>query len=336
MKIEAALLAGGDGERFWPLSTPERPKQFLGIFGGGKSLLRLTAERLRGLVGGPGGIFVATGARHVAATRRELPELPTANIVGEPERRDTGAAVALCAGLAGRDGGDPVLGIFPSDQTAANTAAFRAAVRRAANAANHRPDAIAVIGIKPTFPSTAYGYVDPAKGAFIEKPNAAKAKRLVAKGMLWNAGMFVARVSAFRRAFAEFAPALLPLAEGRVARRALPAFYKGLEKISFDYAVMEPLSRTGRVAVVPGDFGWDDVGGYAAFERHFPHDAAGNVTLGAVRTLDAGNCIAVAQTGRISLLGVKDVVVAVSGGEVLVAAKSHLDAMKRLAGAKTR
>lgn len=322
-KFKAIILAGGSGERFWPLSTPERPKQFLDVFGG-KSLIRQAFERLGNLVS-PEDVFVITSSALAGATRRELPELPRRNIVGEPMRRDTGAAVALGAGVAG----EGVLAFFPADQLVTKPAAFRKTVSRAVATAK-RSDTVVTIGIKPTYPATGFGYVDPASGSFVEKPNESKARRYLKKGYLWNAGMFIARSEVFRSAFASYAPSLLPLA-GLGARQATPArlkaIYEPLPRISFDYAVMEKLNG---VAVVEGDCGWDDVGGYAAFDRHFPHDESGNVVSGSCTAVDASGNVCVAKAAKIALLGVSNLVVVTTPGAVLVADKSRLGEMKKL------
>ena len=317
--FKAVILAGGSGERFWPLSTPERPKQFLNVFGG-ESLLRQAFTRLEGLVS-PENVFVVTSAALVGATRRELPELPRGNIVGEPMRRDTGAAVALGVAVAG----EGTLGFFPADQMVGRPKAFRRVVSRAVAMAERR-DAMVTIGIRPTYPATSFGYVDPARGTFVEKPDADKAARYIRRGFLWNAGMFIARSRVFRDAFAAYAPSLLPLLS-RGGRRSLRSVYEPLPRISFDYAVMEKLPR---VAVVKGDFGWDDVGSYGAFDRYFPHDSRGNVREGPCTVVEADGNICVARSARISLLGVKNLVVVTTPDAVLVADKSRLADMKRL------
>lgn len=321
-EFKAVILAGGSGERFWPLSTAERPKQFLRVFGG-SSLIRQSVDRLAGLVKSEN-VFVITSSALVAATRRELPELPVANIIGEPMRRDTGAAVALGVGVAG----EGTIGFFPSDQLVAKPVRFRAAVRRAIAAAR-RKSTIVTLGITPTYPSTGFGYVNPKTGQFVEKPNLAKARSYVKAGYLWNAGMFIARAETFRAAFAATAPDLSPLAEPTVGRTpaALKARYEALPKISFDFAVMEQYPS---VTVVPGDFGWDDVGSYAAFDTYFPHDTNGNVREGPCTVVEAEDNICVARSARISLLGVKNLVVVTTPDAVLVADKSRLSEMKRL------
>ena len=235
--FRAVILAGGSGERFWPLSTPERPKQFLRVFGG-ESLIRQSVGRLKGLVA-PEDVFVVTARDLVKPTVRELPEIPRANVIGEPMRRDTGAAVALGVGLAS-GAGDPVIGFFSSDQMVMDPVGFRKTVKRAVALARKHA-AVVTIGIAPDYPATCFGYVNPATGSFVEKPNERKAKTYLKKGYLWNAGLFIARASTFKAAFAAHAPALLPLVASRVSR--LTSLYAKLPRISFDYAVMEPLSQ---------------------------------------------------------------------------------------------
>ena len=337
--FKAVILAGGSGERFWPLSTPERPKQFLRVFGGA-SLIRQAVSRLDGLVS-PKDVFVVTAKNLVAATRKELPEIPKCNILGEPMRRDTGAAVALGVGLAASDT-DPVIGFFSSDQMVANPKAFRKVVSKAVAIAR-RKQVIVTLGIKPTYPATCFGYISPKTRTFVEKPDAKTAKKYVKAGYLWNAGMFIARASTFRGAFAAHAPELERLTRletdgtnrtdgtrsrsTAIAGGSLAKLYSALPKISFDYAVME---KSKNVEVVPGDFGWDDVGSFAAFDKYFPHDSRGNVREGPCTVVEADGNICVARSARISLLGVKNLVVVTTPDSVLVADKSRLTDMKKL------
>lgn len=337
--FKAVILAGGSGERFWPLSTPERPKQFLRVFGG-ESLIRQALARLDGLVS-PEDAFVVTTKSLVAATRKELPEVPKGNIVGEPMRRDTGAAVALGVGLAASDA-DPVIGFFSSDQMVSNPKAFRKVVSKAVAIAR-RKQVIVTLGIKPTYPATCFGYISPKTRTFVEKPDAKTAKKYVKAGYLWNAGMFIARASTFRGAFAAHAPELERLTRletdgtnrtdgtrsrsTAIAGGSLAKLYSALPKISFDYAVME---KSKNVEVVPGDFGWDDVGSFAAFDKYFPHDSRGNVREGPCTVVEAEGNICVARSARISLLGVKNLVVVTTPDSVLVADKSRLTDMKKL------
>jgi len=326
--FRAVILAGGSGERFWPLSTPEMPKQFLSYFGG-KSLIRQSVERLAGLVK-PEDVFIITSAALVKRTRKELPAIPSKNIIGEPMRRDTGAAVALGVGVAGKSDGD-VIGFFPADQLVAKPAAFRTVLKKAiclSTTATQNCDSslIVTLGIKPTYPATGFGYIDPKSGTFVEKPDAAKARQYIKKGYLWNAGMFIARAGTFRAAFAEYAPALTVLA---ARPKGIKNIYPSLPRISFDYAVME---KHANVCVVPGDFGWDDVGNYLAFDTYFKHDVNGNVLEGEARAIDASDNIVVSRQNRIAVLGAKNLVVVSTPAGILIADKAHLGGMKKLFG----
>lgn len=321
--FKAVILAGGSGERFWPLSTPERPKQFLSVFGG-ESLIRQAVSRLKGLVE-PENVFIVTSRTLVNATKKELPEIPSANIIGEPMRRDTGAAIALSVGLCG----DGVMGVFSSDQLVGDVKGFQAVVKKAVATAK-KGRKIVTLGIKPSGPSTAFGYVNPATGQFVEKPDAVKAKAYLKKGFLWNAGMFIGEVAAFRDAFAAHAPALVPLCAGIRRTCQLRKAYEPLPRISFDFAVMEALSREGGVAVVPGDFGWDDVGGYGAFDRYYPHDAAGNVADGDCGLVESADSICISKGPKVKVLGVSGLVVVATKDSVLVVPKSRVGEIKKL------
>ena len=323
VNLKAVIMAGGSGERFWPLSTPERPKQFLRIFDD-ESLLLKSVTRLGDLVA-PKDVYVITSRALTTATRRELPAVPKANVIGEPQGRDTGAAVALGVGVAG-GADDDIIAFFPADHLIVDVPEFRRTLQKAIALAR-RVDTIVTIGIRPTRAATGFGYIDPKSGRFVEKPSAKRAADYLRRGYLWNAGMFIARAGVFRRAIAENAPALAALMSLKVSSARLAAAYAKLPRISFDYAVMEKLSR---VEVVPGDFGWDDVGSFAAFDRHFAKDSGGNVRSGDTVAVDSTDCTLVARGARISVLGLKGIVVVTSGDDVLVVTKERAAELKRL------
>lgn len=305
--FKAVILAGGSGERFWPLSTPEKPKQFLTLFGG-KTLLRQSVERLKGLAA-PENIYVVTAAKLVEETRKELPEVPPENVLGEVARRDTAAAVAMGVAAAG----EGTIGVFPADQLVKNPGAFRAAVRKAAAIAR-KETAIVTLGIKPSYAATGYGYVDPRTGKFAEKPDAKTAERYIREGRLWNAGIFVAGYGTFREAVEKNAPGLMRIFElkGKAAK-----IYPKLPKISFDYAVME---KWNRIRTVAADCGWDDVGNYLSAEKHLPEFTDGN-----------GNLI-ISADRPIKVAGVKNLVVACSPAGVLVMDKKLAAELKKFLG----
>lgn len=322
----AAILSGGSGERFWPLSTSERPKQFLSVFGG-KSLLRQSVDRLRGLVP-PERILVVTAKSLAKATYRELPEIPRKNILLEPCRRDTAAAVATaCTAVEKLGGENAVAAILTADHLMEDVAAFRRILLTAADAAERSAD-IVTMGVKPTYPATGFGYIKVGcpcgdgvcrAERFVEKPNLATARRYLRSGKyVWNAGMFVWKVSTLKSALAEHAPQLVGIT---------PKDYERLPKISFDYAVME---KSKNVLVTSADFGWDDVGTWTSVGHHLEQTESGNAVRGDVTFLDCAGTVAVAEGARIAALGVKDLVIVTTKDAVLVAAKERVQDLKKL------
>lgn len=327
-ELYAAILSGGSGERFWPLSTPDHPKQFLSVFGG-KSLLRQSVERLKGLVP-PERILIVTAKSLAKATYRELPEIPRRNVLLEPCRRDTAAAVATACTAVERLGGkDAVAAILTADHLMGDEKAFRRILAVAADAAA-KSDGIVTMGVKPTYPATGFGYIKVGDRCgkvfraerFVEKPDVATAKKYLKSGKyVWNAGMFVWRVSTLKAALERYAPQLVGIT---------PKDYENLPKISFDYAVME---KAKNVLVTSGDFGWDDVGTWTSAGRHLKTDGRGNAVRGNVTLLDCGNSVAVAEGASVAALGVKDIVVVTTKDAVLVAAKDRVQDLKKLLAA---
>lgn len=312
-RFKAVILAGGSGERFWPLSTPERPKQFLSIFGG-ESLIRQTVTRLRGLVSLED-INLITAKALVLRTRKELSEIPKANIVGEPERRDTAAAVALGVEVAG----DGIIGFFPADQMIGKQKASQTSLKKAIEIAE-KVLRIVTLGIKPSYPATGFGYINPRSGKFVEKPNVETAAEYVKAGYLWNAGIFIASSATFKARFCAHAPHLLGL-------KATAKSYEKLPKISFDFAIME---HQDKVEIVPVDCAWDDVGSYAAFEKYFKPDPNGNICLGATRVVNSSDSIVIGNATPISLLGVSGLVIVSTKNGILVMPKSEISSIKKL------
>ena len=321
----AVILSGGSGERFWPLSTPDHPKQFLSVFGG-RSLLRQSVDRIKGLLP-VDNILIVTGKALAKATYRELPELPHRNIILEPCRRDTAAAVAIaCAEIEKRGGENAVAAILTADHLMKKEAAFRRILALAVDTAA-KSDDIVTMGVKPTYPATGFGYIKVGKPCgkvfraekFVEKPSEATAKKYLKSGKyVWNAGMFVWKVSTLKAAFAKSAPHFVGITVSQ---------YESLPKISFDYAIME---KADNVLVTSGDFGWDDVGTWTAADRHLKTDGRKNAIRGGVTLLDCGNTVAVAEGARIAALGVKDIVIVTTKDSVLVASKDRVQDLKKL------
>ena len=341
----AVILAGGRGERFWPLSTSKRPKQLLNLVGEG-TLLAQAVDRLAGLVP-PERVLVITNADLVEATCAAAPMLPRKNIIGEPIGRDTAAAVALAAGLVKARDPDAVFAILTADQVIGQIPAFQQTLRASMDIAA-RGRHLLTMGITATFPSTAYGYIE--RGAqveereglpfcqaarFVEKPNLERATEYLATGRyLWNSGMFIWSVQAIESAFLKHRPALGHLVDefAAAARQdqlteALARIYPGLEKISIDYAIME---KADNILVAEGRFSWDDVGSWTALENHFPQDESHNVLIGDTAAWSSAGNIVYSRDRVTALVGVKDLVVVQADGVTLVCHRDQAQNIKKL------
>ncbi|MCL2463795.1 MAG: sugar phosphate nucleotidyltransferase [Micrococcales bacterium] len=344
----AVVPAGGAGTRLWPLSRAGRPKFLLDLTGSGRTLLQGTVDRLLPLTG-PDGVLVVTGVRHADAVRAQLPEVAADDVLAEPAPRDSMAAIGLAAALLERRHGPrTVLGSFAADHVIAGIAEFARAVREGVAAA--RAGYVATIGIEPTEPTTALGYIHAGAPlgvadapsarhvvAFTEKPDADTAATYVASGEYrWNAGMFLSQVGVL---LDHLAAELPPLAAGLRAIAAawdtpgrdavLAATWPGLTKIAIDHAIAEPVAARGGVAVVPASFGWDDVGDFASLAGLLA--PSGALTLGddeAVLRLAADGAL-VATSGRtVTVIGVPDAVVIDTADAVLVTTRAHAQAVK--------
>ncbi len=328
----AAVLAGGSGTRFWPLSTSDTPKQMLSL-AGTEPLLVQTVRRLRGLIQ-PRHILVITGKRLVARTRRLLPHLPRANILAEPAPKSTGPALAWATAVAAKQDSRASVLSLHADWFVGDDRAFRDTAREALEAAE-RYDVLLTVGVVPTRAEVAYGYIVPGEtlgGAarrvsrFVEKPDAARAAELIGAGALWNSGLFAwtaARFFAETDAVAgEIAPCLPALRGGDVA-----GFFRAVTPVAVDVSHFE---RSGRVAVVAGRFPWDDVGTWTALARVRPKDGRGNVVVGEVVARDTQNCVVWSAEGPVVVDGVKDLVVVRANGVTLVTTTDRAQHLKSL------
>lgn len=343
------IIAGGSGTRFWPLSTPHRPKQFLRLFGE-RTMLQHTFDRLRRLVPAEH-VLVLTGERFVPLVHEQLPELPRANVIGEPAGRDTAAAVAVAAAICRARFGNPAMVVLPADHVIEPVEAFEEAVSAAVWAARAEGE-LYTFGVPPAYPATGYGYLEAGErleveGAppaeryrvlrFREKPSLSVAKEYVASGRFyWNSGMFVWTADAIlreiERHLPEHARLLFPLGEawgkpGWIDR--LRAVFPRVPKISIDFGVME---KAERVAMVKAPFRWSDVGGWNALAAFLRRDGATNAVRGEVHGLDAhGNIVYCAdEREQVALVGVDDLVVVRAGLRTLVAHKEKVEEIKKL------
>ncbi|MFS0704804.1 mannose-1-phosphate guanylyltransferase [Cellulomonas sp. 179-A 9B4 NHS] len=347
--FHAVVPAGGAGTRLWPLSRAGRPKFLLDLTGGGRTLLQATVDRLLPLTG-PGHVLVVTGARHAAAVAEQLPGLGADDVLAEPSPRDSMAAIGLAAAvLLERHGPDVVLGSFAADHVITGTDVFESTVREAVEAA--RAGYVVTVGIEATEPSTAFGYVRAGEplgvaGApsarhvvgFTEKPDAGTAAEYLATGAYsWNAGMFVVRAAVLLEHLAAQLPTLhdglrriAAAWDGPDRAARLADTWPGLTRIAIDHAIAEPVAAAGGVAVVPGGFGWDDVGDFASLGGLLA--GADGPTLGdeaAVLRLDAAGSVVVADGRTVSVVGVPDAVVVDTPDAVLVTTRAHAQQVKQ-------
>lgn len=336
-------MAGGGGTRLWPLSRTRRPKPFLPLLSDGRSLLAAGVDRLSPLIA-PEDVFVVTDARYAPLVREVAPSVPARNIIGEPFGRNTAAAVALMAHAIDRPA-DEVMVVLPADQAVVDEASFRAALAAAAGRAASGD--LVTLGVEPTEPSTGYGYVIATGEAeahegcetfrvqrFEEKPIPERARELVAsRSAFWNAGIFVWQRAAVVAGLEQHAADISdPIREWCAAARhdgeagwpgpALAQTYQGLRDISIDYALLEPASLEGDVAVVPVSVGWNDLGSWSALRDQRSAEGAAIVsTEGAARVIDVGSrgSLVHAAGGRtVATVGLEGVIVVDTPDALLV------------------
>lgn len=349
------IPAGGIGSRLWPLSRADAPKFLHDLTGSGKTLLRSTWDRLAPL-SGPDRIMVVTGRAHRAAVEKQLPQLTDQNVVLESEPKESSAAIGLAAAILLSREPDVIIGSFAADHVIGDMRGFKRAVTEAVAAAD--AGYIATIGITPTEPAIGFGYIHcdgklAIEGApnavladsFVEKPQLELAEQYLADGRyLWNGGMFVSRADVLLQQLGESEPELLAgLTELAAAwdtpRRgaAVDAIWPGLKKIAIDYTVAEPAADAGRLAVVPGDFDWDDVGDFAAIAKLNTGGRKSNLAIlgeNARVLADASSGIVVSDSKRlVSLIGVSDIVVVDTPDALLVTTTANAQRVKAVVDA---
>lgn len=338
--FHAVIPAGGAGTRLWPLSRAGRPKFLLDLDGSGRSLLQQTWDRLHDLIPAER-IHVVTGTAHAAAIREQLPDLT--GLIVEPSPRDSMPAIGLAAAVIGASDPDAIIGSFAADHVIDDQVSFAEAIGQAVAVA--RTGLVTTIGITPTGPSTAFGYIESgdqldvdgagsarAITSFVEKPDEATATTYVASGSYsWNGGMFVTRTDTLLGHLARLQPGLhdglarIATAWGTAQQQdVLEATWPGLTKIAIDHAIAEPVALEGGMAVVPGEFTWDDVGDFAALQD------VGAASSPETIWVDAGG-LALSEDGTtIAVVGLDDVVVVRTHDALLVVARDHAQQVKEV------
>lgn len=339
----ALVMAGGKGERFWPLSTDDKPKQFLNLLGE-DTMIQMTVKRLEGLI--PiDRIFVVTAERYVSLVKEQLPNLPEENIIVEPVGRNTAPCIALSAFYINKKVENATIVVLPSDHLIKDEGKFREVLNCGYEFVNKNQDAIVTLGMKPDRPETGYGYIKRTHvvdiinnntvnkvECFVEKPNKETAEKYLKEGTyLWNGGMFIWKASTILKCTNQYLPETFEvLAEIAASEedfeKVLKQKYEEVENISVDYGIME---KSNDIYVIPCDFGWDDVGSWTSLERYRQKDEMGNVANQSCVARDSkGNIIM--SNKKIILNGVEDIIVVETDDYIMISSKEKAQKIKEI------
>jgi mannose-1-phosphate guanylyltransferase len=338
----AVVMAGGRGERFWPLSTGETPKPFLPILGE-KSMIQLTIERIKPLIPFTR-ILVVVGRDHLKVAQEQLPELPSENFLVEPVGKDTAPCIGFASLHLERRDPDAVMVVMPSDHHIPDQERFLRSLSAAIQFLGTR-DYLITLGIKPTRPETGYGYIE-AKGEvdtvnntpflsvkrFVEKPGFDLAKKYVErKNYYWNSGIFIWRNKTIQGLLEKNLPeiwgSLTKMRESLNDDQVVSEEFKLFPRISIDYGVLE---KADNLLVIPAEFRWDDVGTWTALERVSPLDEKGNTVIGKHRGIDTRNCVIHSQDHLITTIGLSDLIIVQANGKLLICSRERSQDVKEL------
>ena len=341
----ALIMAGGKGTRFWPLSTEEKPKQFLNLIGE-ETMIQMTINRIKPIIPIER-IFVCTGEGYVNLVKEQLPELPDRNIIVEPEGRNTTPCIALSALVMKRYYKDATMVVLPSDHLINDEEKFREIILEANNFIKNNNNAIVTLGMEPTRAEIGYGYIKCSNkktqiieneiikvDKFVEKPNLQLAKTYVSSGdYLWNGGMFIWTVENILNEVCKYSPdtfeALHKISEVEEEKLQdlINKKYVNTEAISIDYSVLE---KSQEVYVIPSDFGWDDIGSWEAIDRYREKDDYGNIVIGEAKTLKGENNLLVSSNHKVIVEGLSDIYVIENDGKIIIGQKSNVVNVKEL------
>lgn len=343
MKKTALIMAGGRGERFWPKSRKNLPKQFLSLTDDGKTMIQLTVERILPLVDMED-IFISTNRDYKKLVMEQLPEIPEENILCEPVGRNTAPCIGLGAVHMAKKYGDAVMIVLPSDHLIKLNSIFLNTLSDACDVAEQGMNLV-TLGITPDEPETGYGYIkfDPnrtlgralAVERFVEKPDLETAKEyLASEQYLWNSGMFIWRVSSILGNIEKFLPetyaGLMRIKDaiGTSGQESvLESEFKGFASVSVDYGIME---KADNIYILSGSFGWDDVGSWLALERHRMSNEFGNILAGNTVTIDTADCIIQGADKLIATVGLEDMIVVDSNDALLICKKDRAGDIKKV------
>lgn len=331
------IMAGGIGSRFWPLSTPEYPKQFIDILGCGRTLIQLTVDRFKGICPDTN-FWVVTNEKYVDIVKDQIPSIPLSHILAEPMLRNTAPCIAWACWCIQQQDSEANIVVTPSDAIVMNPLEFQRVVNNALifTANKH---AIVTIGIKPNRPETGYGYVHASDratdeirkvAAYKEKPNLDIAKSYLADGnYLWNAGIFVWNIHTIIGAMRKYKPTIASIMDSIIENNDVQTIFPLCEKISIDFAVMEPAADDGYVFVHPADFGWSDLGNWQSLYEKLDKDESNNASVGNVDFFECSNCVVHAENAeKVVLHGLDNFIVSEKDGRILICKRSEEQRIK--------
>ncbi len=341
----ALIMAGGRGERFWPLSTDEKPKQFLKLLGE-ETMIQMTVNRLRDLIPIER-IFIVTGEKYKALVKEQLPGIPDRNIIIEPIGRNTAPCITLSAFQIEKYYKDATIAVLPSDHLIRNEDEFRNVIASAEGFIKDNEEAIVTLGMKPDRAETGYGYIKCAKTAsivsglkikevemFVEKPNLETAERYLKNGdFLWNGGMFVWKATNILRLTEKYLKSTFDILKAIASsseadyEKRLKEYYERVENVSIDYAIME---KAEDIFVIPSEFGWDDVGTWYSIERYRDKDKNNNVCIGNIININSKNNIIVGNNKPVIISGLQDIFVVESDDVILIGKKEDIKNIKEI------
>ena len=338
MNNHIVIMAGGVGSRFWPLSTPEYPKQFIDILGCGRTLIQLTVDRFKGICPMQN-FWVVTNAAYVDTVKQQLPDIPVDHVLAEPAARNTAPCIAWACWRIRQEDPQANVVVTPADAVVMNPEEFRRVIANAL-AFTDKNNAIVTIGIKPSRPETGYGYVEamPAVDgeicgvkAFKEKPDHETAEKYLKAGnYLWNAGIFVWNVETITECIKKYkqviADQMDEIVNGQLStvNSKLNEVFPNCEKISIDFAVMEPAAADGLVYTHPADFGWSDLGNWSSLHDKLQKDENNNGVVGYIKLYECSNCVVHAEDAKkVVLQGLDGYIVSEKNGQILVCKRSE-------------